>query len=184
MRVDLEKSLTAKDVGNGQPGPAVSPTHSAQSVLNQRTRCFARLLRTGSRNDADDGRNNEEAAQKSRRQIRQDNEKRIRRSQFKVAFLSEEEVFSVATVARRWKALVFNHVNHALASVARFFHGLSEEDYPAGCALLIRLNIRVTLRFRRCTRFLLGCFPVTTPCQLRCEHRCRSLRRRPHPSTR
>ncbi len=45
-----------------------------------------------------------------------------------VAFLSEEEVFSVATVARRWKALVFNHVNHALASVATFFHGLSEEE--------------------------------------------------------
>jgi len=38
-----------------------------------------------------------------------------------VAFLSEEEFFSVATVARRWKALVFNHVNHALASVATFF---------------------------------------------------------------
>jgi hypothetical protein len=32
-----------------------------------------------------------------------------------VAFLSEEEVFSVATVARRWKAFVFNHENHALA---------------------------------------------------------------------
>jgi hypothetical protein len=38
-----------------------------------------------------------------------------------VAFLSEEEFFSVATVARRWKALVFINVNHALASVAISF---------------------------------------------------------------
>jgi hypothetical protein len=44
------------------------------------------------------------------------------------AFLSEAELFSVVTVARRWKAFVFNHENHALASVATFFYSLSDAE--------------------------------------------------------
>jgi hypothetical protein len=43
--------------------------------------------------------------------------------------LGAEVICSEATVARRWKALVFNHENHALASVAAFLHGLGEADY-------------------------------------------------------
>lgn len=69
-------------------------------------------------------------------------------------------IYSVAYRRQTVESLVFNHVNHALASVATFFHGLpeeevcstskavglrfdlfgkkyflGEEDYIAGCAL-------------------------------------------------